>query len=49
MMFNFSKITCFSVVGTKAKGNSNNVLDYGTALLKISGHNSIEMSTFVVC
>ena len=31
-------------IRTKAKGNSNNVFGYGTALLKISGHHSIEMS-----
>ena len=47
--FFFQKIPAFEVIGSKAKGNSNNVFGYGTALLKISGHYSIEMSIFVVC
>ena len=47
--FSFQKLPAFEVVGTKAKSNSDNVFGYGTALLKISGHYSIEMSIFVVC
>ena len=46
----FQKLPAFEVVRTKAKGNSNNVFGYdSTALLRISGHYSVEMSIFVVC
>ena len=47
--FTFQKLPAFEVVRTKAKGTSNYVFGYGTALLKISGHYSIEISIFVVC
>ena len=43
------KITWFWGHQDQSKSNSNNVFGYGTALLKISGHNSIEMFIFVVC
>ena len=46
--FTFQKLPAFEVARTKAKGNSDNVLGYGTALLKISGYYSIEISIFVV-
>ena len=47
--FSFQKSPAFEVIETKAKSNSDNVFGYGTALLKISRHYSIEMSIFVVC
>ena len=47
--FTFKKLAAFEVIRTNAKGNSNNVFGYDTALLKISAHYSIEMSIFVVC
>ena len=47
--FTFQKLLAFEVIRTKAKGNSNNVFGYDTALLKISEHYSVEMFIFVVC
>ena len=47
--FSFQNLAAFEVIGTKAKSSSDDVVGHGTALLKISGHYSIEMSIFVVC
>ena len=45
--FSFQKLPAFEVTGTKAKSNNDDVFGYGTVLLKISGHYSIEMSIFL--
>ena len=47
--FSFQNLTAFEVIGTKAKSKGDDVFGHGTALLKISGHYSIEMSIFVKC
>ena len=47
--FSLKKLPAFEVIDTNIKTNSDNMFGYGTALLKISGHHSIEMSIFVVC
>ena len=50
--FPFQKLPAFEVVGTKVtvtKSNTDNMFGYVTALLKIFGHYSIEMSIFVGC
>ena len=47
--FSFQNLAAFKVIRTKAKSNSDDVFGHGTALLKISGHYSKEMSIFVVC